>query len=73
MVEAAAGKEIVDKAPRFLAGVIAAVELMVSFPGKPLALKVVAWARLVKVHGVMKMDDTQRIKPARMWSGWSWV
>ena len=35
MVEAAAGKETVDKAPRFPLGVIAALELMVSLPGKP--------------------------------------
>ena len=50
--------------PEAPCGVIAALELVVSVPGKPVALKVVALARLVKVHGVLRMDDMQGIKPA---------
>ena len=64
MVEATAGKETMDKAPLFPFGVIAALELMVFLLWKPLALKVVAWARLVEVYGVLRMEDMQRIKPA---------
>ena len=63
VVEAAAGKETVDKAPRFPLGVIAALELMVSLPGTALLLKG-AWARLVQIYGVLRMDDMQRIKLA---------
>ena len=33
---------------------------------KPSSLNLVAWARLVKVYGVLRMDDMQRIKPAEV-------
>ena len=63
MVEAAASKETVDKAPQFPLGAVAALELMVSLPGTALPLKV-AFARLVQIYEVLRMDDMQRIKLA---------
>ena len=61
MVEAAAGKETLDKAPRFPIGVIAALEL------KPLALKVVG---LGKSGGA---EDGRHASNQARGCGWSRV
>ena len=43
--------------------VVAALEEAVFDKGLPVCLRVVAWARLVKVFGVLRSDDLQRITP----------
>jgi hypothetical protein len=53
----------VQKAPRFPIIVIGALECKVMSTSAPLGLRVVAWARLLKVYGTLRWDDLQRLRP----------
>jgi hypothetical protein len=51
------------KAPRMPLVLLAALELYVMDANKPNGLRVIAWCRLVKVFGVLRWDDLQRLRP----------
>ena len=55
--------EAVQKAPRFPVIVIGALECKVMHAESPLVVRVVAWARLLKVFGTLRWDDLQRLRP----------
>jgi hypothetical protein len=62
-VDASAVKCEVIKAPRFSMAILASMEVMVSDSTAALGLRVLAWARLVKVFGALRTDDMQRLRP----------
>ena len=51
------------RAPRLPVVVLAGLECSVLRDGLPLCLRVVAWARLLKVYGSLRSDNLQRIRP----------
>ena len=53
----------VQKAPRFPIVIIGALECKVMSPSAPLGIRIVAWARLLKVYGTLRWDDLQRLRP----------
>ena len=53
----------VRKAPRFTLALIGALEVYVVGENHPLGLRILAWVRLIKVFGVLRWDDLQRIRP----------
>jgi hypothetical protein len=55
--------EAVQKAPRFPVVVIGALECKVMSTRALLGLRIMPWARLLKVYGTMRWDDLQRLKP----------
>jgi hypothetical protein len=60
----------IKRAPRFPVSLIAALEVaVVSEVPFPKGLRVVAWARLLKIYGVLRTDDLQRLKPANITMG----
>jgi hypothetical protein len=60
----------VRRAPRFPVSLIAALEVaVVNEDCFPRGLRVVAWARLLKVFGVLRTDDLQRLRPANITMG----
>ena len=60
----------IKRAPRFPVSLIAALEVaVVNEECFPLGLRVVAWARLLKIFGVLRTDDLQRLKPANITMG----
>ena len=54
------------RAPRYPAIVIEALELMVVNENAVLGLRILAWAKLVKVWGALRFDDLQKIHPANL-------
>ena len=62
-VIAMTGADSVHKAPRLPIIVLGALECKVMCPLAPLGVRVVAWARLLKVYGTMRWDDLQRLRP----------
>ena len=59
----AESKEDVKKAPRLPVCVAVSLETAVTQEENPKVLRIVAWMRLLKVFGVMRADDLQRIVP----------
>ena len=59
----AESKEDVKKAPRLPVCVVVSLETAVTQEENPKVLRIVAWMRLLKVYGVMRADDLQRIVP----------
>jgi hypothetical protein len=57
------GAALVTKAPRFPMIVVAAMEAFLVDDTQPLGLRLMAFARLVKVFAVLRWDDVQRIRP----------
>ena len=55
--------EAVKKAPRMPIIVIGALECKVMNVDAALGVRVVAWARLLKVFGTLRWDDLQRLRP----------
>ena len=51
------------KAPRVPIAVMASLEVMVVDTTAPMCVRVGAWARLLKIYGVMRTDDLQKILP----------
>ena len=51
------------KAPRVPVMVLVAMEVKVLDEGAPMAVRVTAWYRLVKVYGGLRWDDLQRLIP----------
>ena len=60
-LEAAA--ETKKQAPRFSLAAVAALELYVVDETRPTCLRVTAWVRVLKVFGVLRSDDAQRLRP----------
>ena len=58
------GSAEIVKAPRFSLAMLVSLETLVADFKMPKALRVLAWARLVKVYGALRADDMQRIRPA---------
>ena len=54
------------RAPRLPIVMVAALEFKVLDEHCPVCLRVVAWTRLLKIYGVMRSDDLQRINPANV-------
>ena len=54
------------KAPMLPAALVGALELLIGDEDAPLGLRVVAWARVVKVYGTLRSDDLQRLRPGAM-------
>ena len=63
VVMALTDAEAVKKAPRFPLVMLGAMECMVMNEDRVLGMRIVAWARLVKVYGVLRWDDLQRLRP----------
>ena len=59
----AESKEDVKKAPRLPVCVVVSLETAVTQEENPKVLRIVAWMRLLKVYGVLRADDLQRIVP----------
>ena len=60
--EVGEGLGTVKRAPRFPLAVVASLELAVLAEDRlPEGLRVLAWMRLVKVYGVLRADDIQRL------------
>ena len=53
----------VRRAPRFIAIMIAALELVLGDAEVPLVKKVYSWFRLVKFYAALRWDDLQRLRP----------
>ncbi len=53
----------VTKAPRFSVAALVSMETLVMDEKAALALRVLAWSRLLKVYGGMRSDDMQRMRP----------
>jgi len=62
-LDAAVGQVRVQKAPRMPVAALVALELAVSDTSLEEGLRVVVWSRLLKVYGVMRADDLQRLPP----------
>ncbi len=56
--------EAVKKAPRFPLIVIGALECKVMNDEELLGMRVVAWARLIKIFGVLRWGDLQHLEAA---------
>ena len=55
---------VTKKALRFPVSVVAALELAVKAEDRlPAGARVLAWARLLKIYGALRMDDLQRLHP----------
>jgi hypothetical protein len=54
---------MVKKAPRFLIVMVASLETHVVDEDQPLGMRILAWARLLKIFGVLRWDDLQRLRP----------
>ena len=59
----AESKEDVTKAPRLPVCVVVSLETAVTQEENPKVSRIVAWMRLLKVYGVLRTDDLQRIVP----------
>ena len=57
---------MVRKSPRFLTILVMALEMGVGDAEVPRAYRVFMWARLLKVYGVLRSDDLQRLDPGRV-------
>ena len=58
------GGTVIKKALRFPVSVVAALELAVKAEDRlPVGARALAWARLLKIHGALRMDDLQRLHP----------
>ena len=69
-VDAGERQEETKRAPRFPVSIIVALEVAVASEGElPRGLRVVAWARLLKIYGVLRTDDLQRLRPANVSMG----
>ena len=69
-VEAEEALEEITRAPRFPISLIVALETaVIDEDSMPAGLRVVAWCRLLKVYGVMRMDDLKRMRPANVTLG----
>ena len=62
-VELSSGTLQKRKAPRLPVAVMVAMELLVLDVEVPIAIRVTAWYRLVKVYGGLRWDDLQRLLP----------
>ena len=68
--DAGEAHEEIRRAPRFPVSLIAALEVAVVDEALlPRGLRVVAWARLVKIFGVLRTDDLQRLRPENVKMG----
>ena len=54
------------RAPRYPAIVIEALETMVVTENAALGLRILAWAKLIKIWGALRFDDLQKIHPANL-------
>lgn len=54
------------RAPRYPAIVIEAMELLVLEENAVLGLRILAWAKLIKIWGALRFDDLQKIQPANL-------
>ena len=54
------------RAPRYPAIVIEALETMVVTENAVLGLRILAWAKLIKIWGALRFDDLQKIHPANL-------
>jgi len=53
----------VGRSPRFPVAVLMGLEMAVSDPGLPVAVRVGCWVRLLKVVASLRSDDLQRVRP----------
>ena len=56
-------EEATKRAPRFPLSLIAALEVAVVSESLTKGMRVVAWARLLKIYGTLRADDLQRLRP----------
>ena len=58
------------RAPRYPAIVMEALEFMVVAEDAILGLRILAWAKLIKIWGSLRFDDLQKIRPAKFVDAW---
>ena len=57
---------VTRKAPRMVCVMLVAMELLVADSSAPVALRIGAWLRLLKVYGTLRWDDLQRVRPEQL-------